>query len=339
MISVIIPVYNVREYIGKCVDSVLKQKIHDIEIILVDDGSTDGSDEVCDMYADANENVFVIHKKNAGLGYARNSGLEIARGEYIFFLDSDDWLPENALINLQELAENNDVDIICFRYARTSERDNFVLEQPIREDRVVNNEELMKEYLAGMTATACTKLYKKEIFEKEKFSNVPIHEDSYSMHLFLKNAKRAMITNQIYYIQYIRKGSLTQTIFTEKNFICIECGERLVKFAKEYYPMLVDYAYFNCLERRIYTLDLMISSDKHSEMKKEFMGIIGDIKKEITIIEKVKTIDENLFYKAVYICQKPKQYIIKKKIEVSFYKLRIILGKLKRTIINVLTKG
>lgn len=111
-VSVIIPVYNVEAYLCRCVDSVLGQTLADIEVIIVDDGSPDGSPAICDAYAAADSRVRVIHKANAGLGYARNTGIEAASGRYLCFLDSDDYLEPDALRKLYELAESNGLDVV-----------------------------------------------------------------------------------------------------------------------------------------------------------------------------------------------------------------------------------
>ena len=117
--SIIIPIYNVEKYLRRCIDSVLVQENAFFEVILVDDGSLDGCPAICDEYAKKDSRIHVIHKKNEGLGYARNSGLEIAQGNYIFFLDSDDWIPEKTLDSLKKLINIYDADIISFRYMRT----------------------------------------------------------------------------------------------------------------------------------------------------------------------------------------------------------------------------
>ena len=114
VVSVIIPVYNVEKYLEECIDSVLAQTYQNIEIILVDDGSTDSSGLICDRYAEKNTNISVIHQKNSGLSAARNSGLNKANGDYIYFLDSDDYISADAIEKLFSIAENDKSDIVFF---------------------------------------------------------------------------------------------------------------------------------------------------------------------------------------------------------------------------------
>ena len=119
-VSVIIPVYNVEQYLKRCVDSVLCQSLTNLEIILVDDGSPDRSPVICDQYLAEDERVQVIHKQNGGLASARNAGLKIATGKYIFFLDSDDWIDPDGLQLLYETAEKYQVDFVRFRAIRSN---------------------------------------------------------------------------------------------------------------------------------------------------------------------------------------------------------------------------
>ena len=121
LVSVIVPVYNVEKYLVQCVDSILNQTYKNIEIILVDDGSTDSSGEICDRYAGSNNNIQCIHKKNQGLGMARNSGIEAASGEYIVFVDSDDYLGENHIANLYAGICSSEADTCIGGFTRDSD--------------------------------------------------------------------------------------------------------------------------------------------------------------------------------------------------------------------------
>ena len=113
-ISVIIPVYNVEKYLSKCIESVLEQDFSDYEIILIDDGSTDTSGKLCDEYAENYSAIKVIHQQNKGLGGARNTGIEAAEGQYLLFVDSDDYIRDNIMTFLYDTAVCNDSDIVAF---------------------------------------------------------------------------------------------------------------------------------------------------------------------------------------------------------------------------------
>ena len=122
LLSIIVPVYNVEPYLRRCVDSLLDQgEFSDYEIILIDDGSTDRSGEICEEYASTNEKVRVLHKENGGLSSARNAGLAAANGEYVLFVDSDDYLKTGCLAALLETAYQQNADIVCFNYAYVSD--------------------------------------------------------------------------------------------------------------------------------------------------------------------------------------------------------------------------
>lgn len=315
-ISVIIPIYNVEKYLARCIDSVLNQQEVDYEIILVDDGSTDHSLEICNEYQKKESRIRIIHKENEGLGYARNSGIDVACGKYIFFLDSDDFIVEGALKKILLLAENNGVDLVSFEYIMTSRCiiDDSQIRRP-KEEVVLNNREIMKEYFWRLSASACTKLYKRELFNNVRFSAVPLHEDAYTMHLILQNVSKAVVTNQIYYIQYIRENSLTQTKFTRKNFLCVECGNRIVKFAEKEYPELIQFAIYNLLERQIYTLNLIVRSRKIFVFRNEVVVLIEEMRKVLEKIDDTFLRTSNSIIQGVKIVKHPYVYIA----TMSFY--------------------
>lgn len=126
LVSVIIPVYNVEPYLRQCLDSVLNQTYKDIEIIIIDDGSTDHSGEICDKYLKYDNRVIVIHKNNEGLGMARNTGLGLAQGDYVYFLDSDDYIDEDEIRILYEYAHENNLDACFEGYMSVNDRGNFI---------------------------------------------------------------------------------------------------------------------------------------------------------------------------------------------------------------------
>ena len=144
VVSVVIPVYNVEKYLEECIDSVLNQTYQNIEIILVDDGSTDSSGEICDRYVENNKNVYVIHQKNAGLSAARNAGFFRAVGEYVYFLDSDDYISADAIEKLTSIAINDNADIVFFdanSFLDDSEKE--IRQNYIRKQKYISSEGLV----------------------------------------------------------------------------------------------------------------------------------------------------------------------------------------------------
>lgn len=302
-ISVIIPVYNVELYLGKCIDSVLEQGGVSYEVILIDDGSTDNSGRICDKYKEKNENIIVIHKKNEGLGYARNSGLDIARGDYIFFLDGDDWIVRDALKELFVLAVQHGADIICFDFIKTCDRDfvydNKAAQKPEMK-KEVNTRDLLAAQLQYLPQGACLKFYRKEIFDKLRFSKVPVYEDSYSMFLFLKEARKALIINKVYYIQYRRENSLTTSKFRPENLILLECGDRWLAFCRKEYPELIEMCYCHMLADELFLLHKILETYSYRKYEKEYK-IIAIKMKEICCKTDKKTLRKMPQYRRIRI--------------------------------------
>ena len=193
-VSVVIPVYKVEQYLRRCVDSVLAQTLSDLEIILVDDGSPDHCPEICDEYASKHENIRVIHKPNGGLASARNAGMKVATGQYLFFLDSDDWLDADGLEQLYLCAEKYQVDFVRYRAIRSGwpgmEPHAACMVEPVRElqEGYYNRDTILKEVYPRLMATpqltmgavvgACGSLYRMDFlrqndlifYEEVKFS-------------------------------------------------------------------------------------------------------------------------------------------------------------------------
>lgn len=220
MISIVIPVYNVGKLLHKSVDSVVAQSCTDCEVIIVDDGSTDNSGEICDGYSNL-VNVKVIHKKNGGLSSARNAGIEVAKGNYILFLDSDDYLRPESLTLLTSLAKRvGDFDFIQFRYDEVSDYSDIKEAGEIRGYFDTTDRRQMFEqkfYLGGIGASACTKLISKDVFRSLRFKDGIIHEDElFTAHL-INQAKRAVYISNALYMYVQRTGSIITSKFSRKR--------------------------------------------------------------------------------------------------------------------------
>lgn len=207
LISVIVPIYNVEQYLEKCIGSIISQTYRELEIILVDDGSQDSCGNICDEYAGKDERIKVIHKENQGLGFARNSGMDIAIGEYIMFVDSDDFLSENAVECLYERLSADKTDMavgkFAFSYADGHEDDIYC---KWMKDKVIYSEEALKN--TQFPVCAWGKLYKKEVFSKLRFSNAACAEDLWAYPYVMSEIKNISVVNELIYHYYQRFNSL-----------------------------------------------------------------------------------------------------------------------------------
>ena len=208
LISVIVPVYKVECYLHKCVDSIINQTYKNLEIILVDDGSPDNCPKICDDYAKRDSRIKVIHKKNGGLSSARNAGLDIASGNYIGFIDSDDYISPHmyeelyfALINT-----NSDISMCNFDYIDES-YNNLFFDSPIADEELNKKDIISKLFIDKYWyyVIACNKLYKKELFTNLRYPIREIHEDEGIIHhLYLKCNKVTTISSSYYY--YVQRN-------------------------------------------------------------------------------------------------------------------------------------
>lgn len=221
-ISVIIPVYNVDMYIEKCLDSIINQTYKNLEIILIDDGSTDGSGKKCDSYACKDNRIKVIHQKNCGLSAARNRGLDVATGEYIVFADSDDWIEPNMYSCLiQQLIENNADIVYCGFYVEkgTSEVHTlptcFVERQKDFQGKVIRSDWLY--------SVVWNKMFKKSIIEKTRFNTMlDYSEDAFFLYEISKNTNSVYFFNKpLYHYNKMNSTSVTATRDFSKSLLYV----------------------------------------------------------------------------------------------------------------------
>ena len=238
LISVIIPIYNVEEYLVRCVNSVLNQTYQNLEIILVDDGSPDNSPRMCDEFAKKDSRIKVIHKKNGGLSSARNAGLDIATGEYVAFLDSDDYIHPQMYEKLLTSLQANTADmVICgVHYVNEDGTDFDKVEPcPIKNEVLTQDEVFAKlSKPAGFYyVTTWNKLYKKSIFNNIRFPEGKIHEDEFTIHYIVAECEKiACVKEELYhYVQ--RSESIMHTTFSIKRLDgAWACYDRYLFFKK-----------------------------------------------------------------------------------------------------------
>lgn len=242
LISVIIPVYKVEEYLGRCVQSVFKQTYQNLEIILVDDGSPDQCPKLCDEYAKKDSRVKVIHKENGGLSDARNFGIQIARGEYITFLDSDDWISDNCIQVLYENLVKNDSDISII--------DTIVSDGTVQSERSFNTygikeknykpQEALKVILCQteFNTSAWGKLYKRQLFSEYRFTVGILYEDLDLIYRLFATANKISYTVEGKYYYFQRTDSIMHQKYSESHYVLIDISQRILQFVNKNYPEL-----------------------------------------------------------------------------------------------------
>ena len=254
-ISIIVPVYKVEKYIERCINSILNQTFTDFELILVDDGSPDRCGAICDNYSKIDKRIKVIHKKNEGLSEARNVGIKVSTGEYIAFVDSDDFINKNMYKVLYENAIKYEADIsMCqFKYIYPDDVIDESLEIYSKEVLIYNNtqalEMLYKEKKLQFIV-AWNKLYKKELFCDISYDYGKIHEDEFIIHelIYKSNIITFSLEEMYYYLQ--REGSIMKSNFNEKNLDILDALINRMNFFKVnnldelYFKTQNDYIYF-----------------------------------------------------------------------------------------------
>ncbi len=269
-VSIIIPVYNVEKYIKRCIDSILKQNYDDYEIILVNDGSVDNSGSLCDQIADAHSNIIAVHKENGGLASARNYGLKHIKGQYVVFIDADDWVAPHFFAFLDEHLRKNNLDVLKYGYQRVYNNELGKSQVPYYEEGVYDRSEILKCILPGAVGpirlfdyeknallSACTCAYSVEFLKANKIiftsEREILNEDFlFNFHVLLC-ANQVEVTHEILYMYYFRDGSLSknyiQDILSRKQKLMLEYKRLLDEknlfrqFEKQYYNGYADSMY------------------------------------------------------------------------------------------------
>ena len=221
VISIIVPVYNVEDYLQNCVDSILAQTFDKFELILVDDGSTDSSGIICDEYAKRDFRVRVIHQPNQGVSAARNAALDIIRGTYIAFIDSDDYVSEDYLLTLFTAISDTSADLsFCgFFWQREDEPDNKQMYICTDSYRVLSGFELScLRYRNRLDVAPWGKLYRKELFLSERFPVGRVYEDQAVIPRVFYRAKKAVLIHTCHYYYRVRKNSISHSSFSLNCF-------------------------------------------------------------------------------------------------------------------------
>lgn len=223
LISVIVPVYNVESYLNQCVDSILSQTYDNLEVILVDDGSPDNCGIICDDYARKDDRIKVIHKENGGLSSARNAGMKFVSGDFVGFVDSDDWLAKDTYEYCLSKLDDNGCDAILFNSILTSDRSKTL--EPIDDFATVikGRNEILDFFMYNSTKSSrwysvWGGLYKRELVEGITFREGKLYEDIDWKYKVIERAQNLLVTNQIKYFYFFSGSSITARPLRKRDF-------------------------------------------------------------------------------------------------------------------------
>ena len=272
LVSVVIPVYNVEKYVARCIESVINQVYSNIEIIIVNDGSTDNSENICKAYDEMEDRIVYIYQENQGLAGARNTGICYAKGEYIVFVDSDDYVAVNYVSRLYELIKQYDADIAMCGHRKTC-RDDEIVDEVFYPLYQYSGQELIRsmyEHDILEINVAWNKMYHRKMFAKEQFPVGKLHEDFVLNTKLMYYSKRIVYTYEPLYFYYQSQNSITRRVITKRNLDCLEQTEKRMEFYREvheeslYNRAVLD---FEVLTLKYYYLCKREVSDSNAECK------------------------------------------------------------------------
>lgn len=244
LISVIVPVYKVEQYLDRCVTSLVNQTYKNLEIILVDDGSPDGCPQMCDAWAKKDDRIKVIHKENGGLSSARNAGLQLAIGEYIGFVDSDDWVETDTYEHLHTILSDNEADFSAIEMEITEKETNFLQSRPLRVG-ILDKKELYNVFFRvtrkDIKYCVCDKLFKRSLIENEKFLEGMRFEDiNYCFRVF-KKCSKAVFSNQAKYYWFVNNEGITNNKIVHADMQMLNIWQDILSQCDVEMP---EYSYF-----------------------------------------------------------------------------------------------
>ena len=279
LISVIVPIYNVEKYLEKSVTSILNQTYDNLEIILVDDGSTDNGGKICDDFKKKDNRIKVLHKKNGGLSDARNYGFSQANGEYIIFIDSDDYIHEKMIEALYNQIINENADVSSCGVTNVYTNSSSPQCKNTELYFVCDRKQFLEKYLIGeqIPGSICNKLMKKEIVNNLKFPVGLIYEDAYYHYDLLKVARKFVVNTKPYYYYYHRGDSITTKPYAKKDLAYIDIYTRYYDFVKKDYPDIEDVGFFRLSYAYFFILDKMLLQSNYSEFE-DYKKVVNFLK-------------------------------------------------------------
>lgn len=281
LISVIVPVYNVEPYVARCIESIINQSYKNLEIILVDDGSTDQSGKICDAYAAMDARIQVIHKKNGGLSSARNSGMRIAKGEYMGFVDSDDYIDVDMYESMVSHMDS-DVDVVvCGRYICPCDqkRERISLCYTAPKCIKMNSEQAVLEWLRHQMISfgVYDKLYRKKVIGDLRFPDGRISEDITFVYNVLKKSRNVVHIGKAKYYNFQRPNSISRSPFFYRRIDYVIFLGEVCRDVRANYPDYIEYADILYIQGLLFELN----SIREAEDRDKYINLEKRVKKAL----------------------------------------------------------
>lgn len=306
LITAIVPVYNTQKYLTKCLDSLINQTYRNLQIVLIDDGSTDNSPIICDSYANRDSRVTVIHKDNQGVSSARNLGIDLSTGDYISFIDSDDWLELDAYEHLVACIAAHHADAVIFEYFIIYENGVTVHKAHSNLNGLMDKLTAIETTISPVNRFAVSKIYARKLIEDVRFDQgIHIGEDTLFACYALNNTTSVYYTAKPLYHYLQSEISATRCTFNKKRFTGVEAYQRLVEFCATYHPTIVGVALASYINLIILIVTDLCGNLDYPDARKHIRSLTREVQKYFVRILFSGQASTKLKIKLVLFCISP----------------------------------
>ena len=287
LISVVVPVYNVKDYVEKCLSCILNQTYSNLEILIFDDGSTDGSLEICRHIAEKNKRVHLKELKHKGVSYVRNLGVAEARGDYLVFIDSDDFVDLNYVEELYRAAVTTGASIAVCSCCRIKVDEKPPKRKAFPIIEILNREQAMKELVKDqkILSTVCMKIFEREVYKQLQFPEGRVYEDLSVMYSIIDQADKITYTEYTRYYYVFRRDSICNNVYNENSMDLFIASKQFLRFIKKKYPELMQMQYLKCIRNAVSILYRMMLSGRCDKKVKQIL--LKEIRKGKSLFLKI----------------------------------------------------
>ena len=273
LISVVVPVYNVKDYVEKCLSCILNQTYSNLEILIFDDGSTDGSREICSHIADKDKRVRLKELRHKGISYVRNLGVAEARGDYLIFIDSDDFVDLNYVEELYRAAITTGASIAACSFCRIRADEKPPKRETFPLIEILNREQAMKELVKDqkILSTVCMKIFEREVYKQLQFPEGRAYEDLSVMYSIIDREDKITYTEYTRYYYVFRRESICNNAYNDNSIDLFIASKQFLRFIEKKYPELREIQYLKCIRNAVSILYRMMLSGRCDKKVKQIL--------------------------------------------------------------------